>query len=301
MTILLTGASGFVGSALLRCLMTVSGQDVHAIARRKPNSTSQDINWHKCDLMEKESVQHLVETIRPTHVIHAAWETTPGLFWTCESNRNWLSASLNLLDQFEKNGGQRFLFVGSMAEYDWTESPLTENFSPEIPVTLYGETKLCFHRMLMHHASTQKFSAATGRIFNLYGPNEKPERLIPQIFDALTQSKPIKVGSADRQRDILHVDDAARGLLTLLQSEIDGAVNIADGNPIRMGQIFDFIGDLTGRGGLIRTGERPDTAGEPKQLTADASLIRATGWRPLIPIEDGLRDIWTRGETQRAA
>ncbi len=294
MTILITGASGLIGSALLRSPEIFSGQDIHAVARRPPDQTSRKMTWHACDLLAKDSVERLMESVRPTHVIHAAWETRHGLFWTCESNRNWLSASLHLLDTFERYGGKRFVFVGSMAEYDWSVAPLVENFSTEIPFTLYGQTKLAFHRMLMQHARTKKFSAATGRIFNLYGPDEKPERLIPQILGALSQLTRIKVGSADRERDILHVDDVARGLIALLNSGLEGAVNIADGHPTRLGDLFNVIGCVTGRGELIGIGERADTPGEPKSLYADADLIRSTGWTPTIHPEDGLHAIWER-------
>lgn len=301
MTILITGASGLIGSALLRSPELFSGRTIHAVARRPTDNTSRDVRWHACDLLAKGTIESVIETIRPTHVIHAAWETTHGQFWGSESNRNWLSASLRLLDAFERNGGERFLFLGSMAEYDWSTAPCVENVSPEIPLTLYGETKLAFHHMVMQHAWTKKFSAATGRIFNLYGPNEKPERLVPQILGALAQARRIKVGHADRKRDILHVDDVARGLVALLDSGIEGAVNIANGDPIRMGDLYDVIGHVTARGDLIRIGERADTPGEPKSLYADAALIRSTGWRPAIRLEDGLRALWERQTIRHAA
>lgn len=299
MTVLITGASGFIGSALLRAWPLNSTHDLHAISRKRQGSSS--VTWHECDLFDEQAIERLFDRIQPTHVIHAAWETTHGRFWTCESNRNWLSASLRLLDAFERHGGKRFVFLGSMAEYDWTISPLTEHHSPEIPFTLYGETKLGFHRMLMHHAAAKKFSAVTGRIFNLYGPNEKSERLIPQILGALAHSTRIKVGSADRVRDLLHVDEVASALMALLESDIEGPVNIAHGIPVTMGEVYAMIGKVTQRGHLIGAGERADTPGEPKKLYADASLIRSTGWRPKIQLEDGLIDLWARGQTQRAA
>jgi len=299
MTILITGASGFIGSAILRAWPSHTTHELHAISRTRPNSSA--LTWHECDLFDERAVEHLFDKVKPTQVIHAAWETTHSRFWTCESNRNWLSASLRLLDAFERHGGKRFVFLGSMAEYDWTVSPLTENHSSEIPFTLYGETKLGFHRMLMHHAAAKKFSAATGRIFNLYGPNEKPERLIPQILGALAHSTRIKVGSADRERDLLHVDDVADALISLMRSDLEGPVNIANGKPYTMGDIYDVIGKVTQRGHLIGIGERADTPGEPKKLYADASLIRSTGWQPKIRLEDGLSDLWAQPHTQRAA
>jgi nucleoside-diphosphate-sugar epimerase len=152
MTILMTGATGLIGSALLRAWTLNPTDKLHAISRKKQNSGY--VTWHDCDLFHERSVEHLFDKVQPTHIIHAAWETTHGRFWTCESNRNWLSASLRLLDAFERHGGKRFVFLGSMAEYDWTVSPLTENHSSEIPFTLYGQTKLGFHRMLMQRKNS---------------------------------------------------------------------------------------------------------------------------------------------------
>lgn len=301
MTLLVTGASGFIGSAILRQLANKNFGEIHAISRHKQSGFGPNVTWHAADLFDDSAVERIFDRVRPTHVVHAAWETTHGRFWTCESNRNWLSASLRLLDTFERYGGERFVFLGTMAEYDWSAMPLIEDSSLEIPFTLYGETKLGFHRMMMQHAKAKKFSAATGRIFNLYGPEEKPERLVPQILGALSQSTRIKVGSADRERDLLHVDDVASAMIALLHSDLEGPVNIADGKPTKMDKIYNIIGTLTGRAHLIGAGERPDTHGEPKKLYADASLICSTGWTPQIKLEDGLAEMWARAQTRVAA
>lgn len=303
MKLLITGATGFIGRAILNQFDREHIAEIHAVTRQIGTSETNagPVIWHDANLFHNRSVESLFEKINPTHVIHAAWETTHGKFWTCESNRDWLSASLRLLDAFERHGGKRFVFLGSMAEYDWSAAPLIENHSPEIPFTLYGETKLGFHRMLMQHAAAKKFSAATGRIFNLYGPNEKPERLVPQLIGALSHMTRVKVGSPDRERDLLHVNDVARAILALLSSDLEGAVNIAHGSPTRMDTLYEVLGEITGRGHLIGVGERPDVSGEPKRLYADASLIRSTGWRPRIRLEDGLNDLWTRAQMQQAA
>lgn len=303
MRLLITGANGFIGRAVLEQIQTDHFETIHAVTRRiksRDGSTGRII-WHEADLFHERSVALLFEKAKPTHVIHGAWETHHGTFWTSEKNRDWLSASMRLLDHFEAHDGRHFIFLGSMAEYDWSEMPLIEHQSAEMPFTLYGETKLAFHRLLMARAAAKAYRAVTGRIFNLYGPDEKPDRLVPQVIGALSRMNRVQVGRPERERDILHVDDVARGILALLRSELTGAVNIANGSAITMGDLYQTLAEITGRGHLIEIGARPDRAGEPKRLYGEAYLIRSTGWRPTVKLEDGLNEIWTRALTRRAA
>ena len=90
-------------------------------------------------------------------------------------------------------------------------------------------------------------------------------------------------------RDYLHVEDAAAAIWSAATSQIDGAVNIALGEPTTVAEIAETIGDLLGRPDLILLGARDCPENEPMRILADASLLRRDiGWAPRYSLRDGL-------------
>ena len=96
MKVLVTGASGFIGSYLVSILEN-SNYDVHATYHdNKPNEINKKTNWHQLDLFENIKVENLIQTIKPNHIIHLAWLTEHGKFWDSPLNKDWVDASINL-------------------------------------------------------------------------------------------------------------------------------------------------------------------------------------------------------------
>jgi len=252
-------------------------------------------------LLDEGAANTLMEKITPSHIIHTAWVTEHGAFWSHPDNTPWLDASLRLADAFARQGGQRFIHLGTVAEYDWQSGRMIEGVTPERPATPYGEAKLAFHRALVKHTTGGSFSAATARVFFVYGPHEKPGRLIPTACHALITGQPEAFGSLHQWRDFLHVTDLARGIVALTQSSLEGAVNIGSGGPVRLSLLLDTLERLTGQKDVFQRGVRADPSGEPPILFADVSRLAKTGWLPLVTYEEGLSnalDYW-RGQLAR--
>jgi nucleoside-diphosphate-sugar epimerase len=168
---------------------------------------------------------------------------------------------------------------------------LQENTSRMLPSTFYGQTKLAFHDILMASARRFGFSAATGRVFLLYGPEEGKDRLIPIACQKLLAGQVADFSSGNQIRDFLHVDDVASGFMALLSSQIEGPCNISSGKGIRIGEVVNEIGDILGRPDLIRLGALADRPNEPKELVGDATALRAVGWQPQWSLKDGLENV----------
>src|SRR5687767_11286721 len=106
--VLLTGARGFIGR---RCLprLVARGFEVHAVSG-STHSVSQAgaaAQWHQCDLRDGAAAAALVESVRPTHLLHLAWIAQPRVFWTSPDNHAWLAAGKRLADAFYGAGGLR--------------------------------------------------------------------------------------------------------------------------------------------------------------------------------------------------
>jgi nucleoside-diphosphate-sugar epimerase len=289
--ILITGGTGFVGRPLLTTLKADGiWNEIHATHRQtsRPIPTMDGVHWHEADLLDETVPDALIDHIQPSHVIHTAWVTDHGTFWNDPANARWLDASLKLANAFIRKGGKRFVNLGSVAEYEWQMGRMVEGVTPEHPATPYGAAKLAFHRALMEQGKCGNVSTATARVFFVYGPYEKPGRLVPTACRAIINGQPEAFGSLFQWRDFLHVTDLARGIVALTRSDLEGAVNIGSGGPVRLNFLLDTLEKLSGRSDLFQRGARKDPENDPPILFADVAKLAQTGWLPLVGYEEGL-------------
>ena len=286
--VLVTGSTGFIGRHCLPFLLE-KGYEVHAVFSRDSIDNFPNILWHQADLLVPGQVSGLVARVKPTHLLHFAWITAPGTYWTSLENLQWVRASLYLLEAFVKNGGQRAVMAGTCAEYDWQYGYCSENITPIKPSTLYGICKHSLHIMAEAFSRQMDLSMGWGRLFFLYGPWEHPGRLVPSVIRSLLQGEPAQCSEGNQIRDFLYVQDAARAFVTLLEKEITGSVNIASGTPIVLKDIIYKIGEKLNGKSLIRLGKNPVSTNEPPLLVGDARfLIDQLGWSPKFDLDEGL-------------
>jgi nucleoside-diphosphate-sugar epimerase len=290
--VLVTGATGFIGR---HCLLPLAarGFKIHALTHRV--SGPEDVVWHICDMLDSENVARIVAQVRPTHLLHFAWVTEHGQYWHSLENIRWVAATLALLEAFVNSGGQRAVCAGTCAEYDWSHGGyFVENATPVIPASLYGSAKSALGQLQQAFAREASFSAAWGRVFFLYGPGESPARLVSSVCRALALSQPAACTIGKQLRDFLHVKDVADAFVALLDSDVEGAINIASGQGVSVHEICRLLGDIAGRPDLIRPGTISERVGEPACIVADiARLTNEVGWRPSMNLSDGLTAMLT--------
>jgi nucleoside-diphosphate-sugar epimerase len=303
-TVLLTGATGLIGRQALAPLKA-RGFAVHALARAVPPGADPDIVWHRADLLAGGGAEAaaVARDVRATHLLHLAWYAEPGRFWTSPENLAWVGASLVLARAFVEAGGRRLAAAGSCAEYDWSRAePLRETGTPLQPSTLYGACKQALREALAAYAREARFSFAWGRVFLLYGPHEHPARLMPSVIRPLLSGRPASLSHGAQKRDFLHAADVAGAFAALLDSPVEGPVNIGSGEATSVREVAERIADLLGDRALLRFGEKPDAG--PAHIQADIARLRdEVGFRPRFGLEEGLRDaiLWWRQEGATAA
>jgi nucleoside-diphosphate-sugar epimerase len=295
--VLVTGAAGFIGRHCTADLVA-RGFEVHAVSSRPAKATDGAVTWHRADLLDPGEIAALVEGVRPTHLLHLAWETTHGRFWTSGENMRWLAGGVELVRAFGEAGGRRAVIAGSCAEYRWADEVCTERTTPLKPRTLYGACKHALHIAAEPFAAASGVSLAWGRVFFLYGPAEPPGRLVPSVTAALLRGEPAACTHGRQVRDFLYVEDAARAFTALLASDVTGAVNVASGQGVSLGDVAAQVGAIVGRPDLVRLGALPAAADDPALLVADVTrLSDEVGWRPAHDLDSGLRRTieWWRG------
>jgi nucleoside-diphosphate-sugar epimerase len=300
--VVITGASGFIGRHAVPVLLE-KGYEVHAVVRRGITPHCPDVRLHYANLLDDSSAANLISEIRPSHLLHLAWTTKPGAYWTDLDNLAWLSASLKLIRYFLASGGYRVVSAGTAAEYDWRFGYCSERHTPLSPRHLYGVSKNAFRSMLEAIAIQEGISVGWGRIFFLYGPNEPSGRLISSVTSQLLKGEPASCTTGDQLRDFLYVEDAAHALVSFLDSEASGPVNIASGEPLSIREIVTRVADKVGSPNLVRFGAVPNRLDEPALLVADVTRLREdVGWRPRFTLDSGISKTveWWRNEIASA-
>ncbi|MFA5101457.1 MAG: NAD(P)-dependent oxidoreductase [Candidatus Omnitrophota bacterium] len=286
--VLVTGANGFIGRQCLP-LLIARGFEVHATALENDLLSQPDLHWHNADLLDKNSIDSLVSKIRPSHLLHFAWYTEHKKYWTAPENHIWSAAGLDLISAFQSCGGKRAVMAGSCAEYDWKCGCCREDTTPLSPATLYGVCKNELRQSAEKFSAMHRMSFAWGRIFFVYGPGEHPGRLVPSVIRSLLRGSPAACSDGRQVRDFLYVEDVASAFACLLESDVQGAVNIASGVPVTVKEIIDMIAEKIGRPDLIEFGRLPAPPGDPLLLSADAAkLKKEAGWFPEYTLSLGL-------------
>lgn len=327
--VLLTGAGGFIGRHALAPL-AAAGMEVHATtSSRPPADAPAGVRWHRADLLAPHTAEDLAREVRPSHLLHFAWCTQPGLYWTASENLDWVGASLRLLRAFGEAGGRRAVIAGTCAEYAWERrthcveerpeesagaparagTPLGAGSpsaadgpwppgTPRTPATPYGAAKHGLHVVADAWARQAGVALAWGRIFNVYGPHEHPDRLVGGLARALLRGEPAACSHGTQLRDYLYAPELGAAFAALLASEVGGPLNMASGEAVRIEEIVAAVAAATGRPDLVRRGARPAGQGQPDSLTADVRRLREeVGWTPTVSLHDGVSrtvDWWRR-------
>ncbi len=271
-------------------LLQLRGFEVHAVARRPPETGGDGAIWHAADLLDASERDALVEAARASHLLHLAWFAEPGAFWTARENAAWVAASVGLLDAFAAAGGARAVLAGTCAEYDWADigGPLRED-APTAPATFYGVCKDATRRVAEALGERTGVEIAWGRIFFLYGPDEDERRLVSSVARSLVVGERAATSAGTQVRDFLHVEDVAAAFAAIVDGGARGAVNVGSGEGVTVRRILDLIAQATGRPDLLDVGALPARPDDPHEIVADVGRLRdEVGFVPAIDLQQGI-------------
>ncbi len=290
-TVLLTGARGFIGAHCLESLLE-KGFMVHAVSSRgRHGNYPRQVEWHHADLHNAEHLLRLMAEVKPEYLLHLAWDVTHGVYWSSLENLRWVKSSLSLLQAFIDSGGRRALMAGSCAEYDWSYGYCTERQTPLNPGTLYGICKNALNSMAEAAGRQSKISTAWGRLFFLFGPGEHPNRLVSSVVNSLLEGEDVLCTHGEQIRDYIYVKDAAEALTKLLDSGVEGPVNIASGRPVVLKELIGAAADMAGRPKLVRLGALAASGDDPPLLLANTGRLREElNWEPQYTLQEGLQE-----------
>ena len=283
--VLVTGASGFIGSHL--CARLVSeGHEVHAVSRAQHSSPDGNISWSQADIQHPEATRVLIKTIRPQVVYHLASRVTgfrelSEVVPTFQAN---LTSTINLLVGAVEGGCQRVVLAGSC------EAPLPAG--EQTLCSPYAATKWCsagyadMFRALFH------LTVLVPRIFITYGPGPQDIRkIIPYTILSMLRGEGPKLSSGRRMVDWIYVDDVVEGLIRAASSTVSApsTFDLGSGSLVSIRSLVNQISEIIDNGTEPKFGALPDRPLEHERVADTSFLERTFGWKPATSLDDGLR------------
>lgn len=282
--ILITGASGFLGSHLCARLRVLD-REVHAVSRKL--RTKEGIHWWQADLSGFPAVKTLMERIRPDIVFHLAGDAVGSREreWVLPLFRGHVMSTVNLLTVAADTGCRRLVLAGSLEEPDASDPCVM----PNSPYAAAKWTATAYARMF--HA-LYALPVVMLRVFMVYGPGQpRLQKLIPYVILSLLRGEKPRLSSGTRQIDWVYIDDVVDALLAAAQVDrIEGeSIDVGSGQLISIRQLVEKLCELIDPQCCPPFGRLSERPMEQVRAADAGRSRRLLGWQSSIPLEEGLR------------
>lgn len=310
MTILVTGAAGFIGSYACDALLG-RGEDVVGIDNlndyydptlkhaRLDRLTGRDgFRFEKLDLADNEAVLQLTSDIRPDRILHLAAQA--GVRYSLENPfayaRSNLTGHLSVLEAARSLGDdlKHLVYASSSSVYgERSNVPFREEDAADTPASLYAATKRSDEMMSSSYSSLYGIPATGMRFFTVYGPWGRPDMAYWSFAEALLEKRSINVfNNGDMERDFTYIDDIIDPLLRVLVDDPargrHEVYNIGGSSPVKL---MDMISALERAfGDTVEKIMLPMQPGDVTRTYADITKLKTDyGYEPTVRIDEGLQ------------
>ncbi len=284
-SILVTGASGFVGLHMIRLLLA-RGYAVTALDLGARPNLPPEVDFRSIDLRDAGSLAELPRTW--DGVIHLAGASIPSLFATPAPVLLNLELTLNLLNHLQDS---RILLVSSSHVYSPSAARCKES-DPIAPQGLYGLSKHLVEQVAPHYQ--ERLEVRVARPFNHLGPGLRPELMVPSLLRRLAalpdDGSPVLMEGLNSTRDFIDVRDVAEAYLAILELEAPAhrTFNVCTGQGHSIEAVVLAAMALLSRVRPVQFRDRPNSSGDIPYLVGDPDRLAAAGWRARHTLSDSL-------------
>lgn len=244
MKILVTGAAGFIGAALCRCLLARGDEvigidnlnDYYDVQLKKDRLATilsgSNFQFIKLDIADRDALSALFQSHKPERVVHLAAQA--GVRYSIENPHAYVDANLvgfvNILEGCRHNNVKHLVYASSSSVYGAnTSMPFSIHDNVDHPLSLYAATKKANELMAHTYSSLYQMPTTGLRFFTVYGPWGRPDMALFMFTKNILAGKPIDVFNHGRhKRDFTYIDDIVEGVMRTLD-------RIARPNPLWSG------------------------------------------------------------------
>jgi len=290
MTIAITGVNGFIGLHLAKKLLEKEYK-VIGIGKDEESKVS-NISYYKGDILDKTFLESVMRDVNA--VVHLAAITSHEDITNKkeETEKINLLGTKNALDVFSKSKAEKFLYASTGKVYGKVVYlPIDENH-PTNPQNILGKSKLKVEKLIASYEDkTKQFTIL--RVFNVYGPGQNENFLIPTIFKQLSERNEIALGDIEAKRDHIYIDDLVDAFILAIEKKLPPGVyiyNICTQVSKSASEIVQLINKIKGLSIKIKVNStliRKDESKEEYGTFGKAK--KELGWQPKINLEEGLR------------
>ncbi|MBL9138094.1 MAG: NAD(P)-dependent oxidoreductase [Verrucomicrobiales bacterium] len=302
---LVTGASGFLGAALVERLVH-AGVDVLILHRPGADLWRLRSVQGRCrpivaDLRQPGSYRDALIQARPDTVFHLAWTGVGSRHrdeWVqIEGN---LHATLALVMEAADAGCRHFIGAGSQAEYG-PQNRILDEQAPTRPSTLYGAAKLSAYHLSSRIAAHRGMRFAWLRVFSTYGPKDNPGWMLPTLIQTLLRRERPTLTAGEQRWDYLHVADAVEAFYRVgVTPDATDLFNLGSGEARPLRQVIELIRDRIDPSLPLGFGEVPYRPDQVMWLQADTRRLQSVAsWQVSRTLEEGLADTVAWHQSQR--
>lgn len=299
MKILVTGATGFIGSNLVPKLLE-DGHDVYCLERyvtgRFVLGGVRNAKTVFGDLREYFAIRRIVQEIQPEAVIHLAAISPVSYSYDhpVEVTEANFIGTINLAEAClrESHSFKHFLFAGTSEEYGNQEIVPVKETAELRPNSPYSVSKVASDKYLCYLKDAYGFPSTILRNFNTYGRRDNTHFVVERIIAQMLQGKHVRLGDPTPVRDLLYVEDHVSAYLTCLRDEkARGEVfNFCTGIGVSIAELVKKISDLTEFKGNVTWNTIPKRPLDIAVLIGDNNKAKAIlNWTPRVNLEEGLK------------
>jgi UDP-glucose 4-epimerase len=280
--VLITGASGFIGTHLARAL-SKQGAEVHGFSRIQRESNKSVLKWWCVNLSNLGEIRDALKVICPRVIFHlssyASGSRELGLVLPIFQSE--VIATVNLLSAATEIGTERIVLLGSMEESKYGDPPSSPYAAAKMTSRIYGQL---FHSL---YRSPIVFT----RLFMTYGPGQPDWKIIPYCIKTLLRGEAPRIGSPKRKVDWIYISDAIDGLMAVAETDgLEGiSLDLGSGSLVEIEEIVRRIKQIINPSidpqfipSMSRTMEQVRCA----NLAATVQMIE---WEPKITLDVGLK------------
>ncbi|MCE8423370.1 MAG: GDP-mannose 4,6-dehydratase [Candidatus Methanoperedens sp.] len=289
--VLITGATGFVGSYLVKWLL---GRKARIKIVTKDNLRNLKVLEDQIavvhgNITDPGSLQDVMKDVDVVFHLAAISNVNYAIAHPRETFQTNATGTLNLLEEARKNGIDKFVYISSSHLYGVPQYlPIDEKhqINPREP---YAASKAAAEMLVNTYALNYGLRSTTIRPFNMYGAGQSEEFIIPSIIKQAFEKEIIELGNLTPTRDLLYISDAIEGMLTIAEHG-DGTYNLGSGSETSMKELVETIINIINPSKKyvsIESRRRSNTVDIPR-MCADVSRLKKLGWSPSVGLKEGL-------------